>query len=149
MTSRSLLCLALACAVFSGCSPWNRSMKHATPNFGKCMGATCNLKVEVEQCLIVVEFEGLLIVKKDDNGKDHSTHDLHWHLQGNYKFPENGIAFVGVPGGVFERCKKQNDKHFFCKNNHTPGAYKYDVRVEGLCPNGQPVPKKDPYIMND
>ena len=149
MTSRSLLLLVLACTVLTACKSMDRSIRPASASFATCKGANCNLTVAVVDCKIDVDPEGLLIFRKDDAGTDHRTHSLHWRLQGNYTFPSNGITFVGAPSGVFDQCAKQNDKHFFCRNVHTTGSYKYDVRVEGRCSDGQPVPPKDPYIMND
>ena len=150
MTLRNLLILVLTCTLLSACAHhhMHRMRGASAQNFATCTGNTCNLKVEVVGCRIAVDPDALLILRRDNAGHEHRTHDLHWRLEGNYAFPANGIAFIDPPPGVFDGCAKQNDRHFFCRNVHRTGAYKYDVRVDGQC-NGQPVPKKDPYIMND
>jgi hypothetical protein len=150
MTAKRLSLLAVVCIAAYGCSHGAMMGPRTTTaaSFSVCRGAVCNVKVKVnDACEIEVDPEGLLIVKKSGD-QEYKKHDIHWNLQGNYKFPDgNGIEFVNTPADVM-KCKKQNDKHWLCDNAHTAGGYKYWVRVDGQC-NGQPVPPRDPFVMND
>jgi hypothetical protein len=146
MNTKAPFCVVLMCAALSGCAHHAHHGMRAGSDYAECRGQTCNLRVSVENCRLSVAPKTLLVVGRNVE----ST--IHWKLEGppTFKFPRNGITFKGGTPSDFRDCGPSgNGNQFSCKNVHTEsGAFKYDVRVDGLC-NGQPVPPLDPFIMND
>ncbi len=157
MTARGLLFLVLLCAAVSGCTttsgvrlltPSGVRIFHSSAAYDECPGTTCNLTVTVANCRLTVEPNAFLIKGRGVESM------IHWHLRQpaphSHKFVAGAIDFKGGTPSDFADCGPRGSGQLYaCKNLHRDaGAYKYLVRVDGLC-NGQPVPALDPYMMND
>ena len=90
---------------------------------------------------IVVDQEPIVIEKGDSDDR------IIWQLPLNttYTFPADGIVIKD--GGVVFKCNVEaNGKRFVCKNNKTPGMYKYTIKVMDGAKTLQPL---DPFVLND